>query len=136
MGALGKAEKVYLDNPNIQYSLGGEKVDAGTVRETFFSHQARVGHAVTASSVSDLHIGDLAFEVGGLTEGLFRVNGSVEVLSDRPAVLVQRLGGVVVQVSAAIADHDLAAGPVEGEIHAYERRLRRVAVLRCDVRFD
>ena len=33
---LDKAEKVYLDNPNIVYNLGGANVDVGTVREAFF----------------------------------------------------------------------------------------------------
>lgn len=73
LGALGKAEKVYLDNPNILYCLGGSGSDSGTVRETFFLNQTRVGHDVVASPVSDFRIGDFTFEVGGKNKGQSQV---------------------------------------------------------------
>lgn len=75
LGALGKAEKVYLDNPNILYCLGGSGSDSGTVRETFFLNQARVGHDVVASPVSDFRIGNLTFEIGGKNKGQSQVAG-------------------------------------------------------------
>ena len=75
LGALGKAEKVYLDNPNILYCLGGSGSDSGTVRETFFLNQTRVGHDVVASPVSDFRIGDFTFEVGGKNKGQSQVAG-------------------------------------------------------------
>ena len=62
---LDKVEKVYLDNPNIVYSLGREKADVGTVRETFFMNQARVAHDVRASKRADFEIGGVTFEIGG-----------------------------------------------------------------------
>lgn len=75
LGALGKAEKVYLDNPNILYCLGGSETDSGTVRETFFLNQARVGHDVVASPVSDFCIDGITFEVGGKGKGQSQVAG-------------------------------------------------------------
>lgn len=69
LSALGKAKKVYLDNPNILYCLGGSGSDSETARETFFLNQARVGHDVVASPVSDFRIGDFTFEVGGKNKG-------------------------------------------------------------------
>ena len=33
---LGKVDKIYLDNPNLIYTLGSQNVEIGTVRETFF----------------------------------------------------------------------------------------------------
>lgn len=65
LGALGKVEKIYLDNPNIMYVLGGENLDIGNVRETFFFNQMRVEYPVTASGLSDFEIQGATFEVGG-----------------------------------------------------------------------
>ncbi len=64
LNALGKAEKVYLDNPNLLHNLCND-VGKGTVRETFFFNQMRVNHAVSASPVSDFEIDGMTFEVGG-----------------------------------------------------------------------
>lgn len=67
--ALGKVEKVYVDNPNLMYVLGGDKTDIGNVRETFFYNQMRVNNLVTSSKVSDFKIEDYTFEVGGKKKG-------------------------------------------------------------------
>ena len=69
LGALGKTEKVYLDNTNILYNLSEGSEDVGNVRETFFFNQMRVGHKVTASKISDFEIDGLTFEVGGKNKG-------------------------------------------------------------------
>lgn len=65
LGALGKVEKVYLDNTNILFSLSDGSEDVGSVRETFFMNQMRVKNAVTASKLADFQIGDMTFEIGG-----------------------------------------------------------------------
>ena len=62
---LGKVDKIYLDNTNLIYNLGGEKAEIGNIRETFFFNQMRVGHDVITSSVSDFRIDDYTFEIGG-----------------------------------------------------------------------
>lgn len=61
---LGKVDKVYLDNPNIIFSLVGEKYDVGNLRETFFYNQMRVNHDVISSKNSDFVINDYTFEIG------------------------------------------------------------------------
>ncbi|WP_165173416.1 ATP-binding protein [Adlercreutzia sp. ZJ242] len=76
LGALGKTEKVYLDNTNILYNLGGGNVDVGTVRETFFFNQMRVRHRVTASALADFAIGGITFEVGGRSKGADQLKGA------------------------------------------------------------
>ncbi len=48
MSLLAKMEKIYLDNPNLMYALGGS-----------------VRNEVRGSEVSDFTIGDFTFEVGG-----------------------------------------------------------------------
>lgn len=63
---LGKVDKIYLDNPNLIYTLGEKNVEIGTVRETFFYNQTRSLLPVTVSPVSDFLIdGKYTFEVGG-----------------------------------------------------------------------
>ena len=63
---LGKVDKVYLDNPNLIYTLGSQNVEIGTVRETFFFNQTHSLLPVTVSPISDFLIdGKYTFEVGG-----------------------------------------------------------------------
>lgn len=75
IGALGKAEKVYLDNTNILFNLAEGAQDVGTVRETFFFNQMRVRNDVWASAASDFSIGDFTFEVGGRSKGRAQLAG-------------------------------------------------------------
>lgn len=62
---LGKVDKVYLDNTNLAYILGGGEANVGNIRETFFYNQLRVNHDVMVSRISDFEIDDITFEVGG-----------------------------------------------------------------------
>ena len=76
LGALGKLEKVYLDNTNIMHVLGGEAADIGNARETFFFNQLRLDHAICSSAISDFCVGDLTFELGGRNKGADQLKGS------------------------------------------------------------
>jgi predicted AAA+ superfamily ATPase len=67
--ALGKIEKVYLDNTNLVFALAKENQNLGNLRETFFLNQIRLNHQVTSSAASDFKIGDLEFELGGKNKG-------------------------------------------------------------------
>ena len=62
---LGKVEKVYLDNTNLAYVMGGAMTDIRNIRETFFYNQMRVTADVIASRVADFEIDGTTFEVGG-----------------------------------------------------------------------
>lgn len=62
---IGKVDKVYLDNTNLAYLLGGTATDIGNIRETFFYNQMRVTADVISSHVSDFEIAGKTFEVGG-----------------------------------------------------------------------
>lgn len=77
LGALGKTEKVYLDNSNILYNLC-ENCDVGTVRETFFFNQMRVNQLVTFSEASDFEIGGRTFEVGSPGKDQSQIRDAVE----------------------------------------------------------
>src|SRR5690606_14536352 len=67
--ALGKVDKVYLDNTNLVYALAQGSQNAGNMRETFFLNQLRVNHKVFASSSSDFKINTMEFEIGGKNKG-------------------------------------------------------------------
>ena len=69
LGALGKPDKIYLDNTNILYCLSDGNEDVGSVRETFFFNQMRVNNPVVTSPISDFQIGNATFEVGGKHKG-------------------------------------------------------------------
>lgn len=66
---LGKVNKIYLNNPNLAYALSDDIPNVGNIRETIFLTWLKVGHKITASSVSDFKVGDYTFEVGGKNKG-------------------------------------------------------------------
>jgi uncharacterized protein len=67
--ALGKVDKVYLENSNLVYSLVDDHQNKGNIRETFFLNQMKVNHHVVSSSVGDFKINMMEFEVGGKGKG-------------------------------------------------------------------
>lgn len=72
---VGKVEKVYLDNTNMAYVLGGGATDIGNLRETFFYNQMRVTSDVISSRAADFEIAGLTFEVGGKKKSKKQVAG-------------------------------------------------------------
>ena len=69
MRALGKIEKVYIDNPSLMTVLAGGHPDVGNIRETFFYNQMRVKNKLFASRQSDFEIEKYTFEIGGKNKG-------------------------------------------------------------------
>ena len=76
LGALGKVEKLYLDNTNILFNLAGENADIGTVRETFFFNAMRVNETVLQGPLADFCIGEALFEVGGKNKTAAQLEGA------------------------------------------------------------
>lgn len=70
---LGKVNKIYLNNPNLAYTLYDDEPNIGNIRETIFLAWLRVTHKVTASSVSDFKVGKYTFEVGGKRKGQHQI---------------------------------------------------------------
>lgn len=65
ISALGKVDKVYLNNTNLAYALSDSTPDVGNIRETVFLSLLMQTQVITSSSVSDFRIEDRTFEVGG-----------------------------------------------------------------------
>ncbi|UJP65837.1 ATP-binding protein [Mongoliitalea daihaiensis] len=62
--ALGKVEKIYLENPNLVFSLANQHQDKGNLRETFFMNQLKLTHAITSSPIADFRVDGIDFEIG------------------------------------------------------------------------
>ena len=74
--ALGKVDKVYLDNTNLIYNLSEENQNIGNIRETFFLNQLKVNHQVFNSTLGDFKIDTMDFEVGGKSKGLKQIKNA------------------------------------------------------------
>ncbi len=62
---LTKPEKVYLSNTNLFYALD-QRVNIGSIRETFFQQQLRVKHQLSYTPKGDFLVDNTySFEVGG-----------------------------------------------------------------------
>ena len=73
---MNKPEKIYLNNPNLVYSLGDSRSNQGTLRETFFLNQLQVLHSITWSEKSDFLVDDkYTFEIGGKNKNLEQISG-------------------------------------------------------------
>jgi predicted AAA+ superfamily ATPase len=73
--ALGKVEKVYLDNTNLAFCLSEGAPDVGNLRETFFFNQMKVKNDVYCSPKGDFNINNLTFEVGGKSKTQKQIEG-------------------------------------------------------------
>ena len=63
---LSKPEKIYLDNTNLMILFGGQNVNTGTMRETFFLTQLAQREIINASPDTDFLVNNqFSFEVGG-----------------------------------------------------------------------
>jgi len=71
--ALGKVDKVYLDNTNLIFSLASENQNKGNIRETFFLNQLKVKYQVFNSTLGDFKINEIDFEIGGKNKNIKQI---------------------------------------------------------------
>ena len=73
---MNKPEKIYLNNPNLVYSLADNQSNQGTLRETFFLNQLQVLHSINGSEKSDFLVDDkYTFEIGGKNKTQKQITG-------------------------------------------------------------
>lgn len=76
IGSLQKPQKIYLDNPNLIYSLSSLNTQIGTVRETFVVNQLSKTSVVTYPQTGDFFVNDkYLFEVGGKNKSNKQISG-------------------------------------------------------------
>jgi len=98
---LQKPEKIYFENTNLAYALGGD-TNIGTIRETFVFNQLKQLFSVTAVSQGDFFIDNqYIFEVGGKNKtnkqietvpNSFRVLDDFEFTSTKNVIPIWLLG--------------------------------------------
>lgn len=88
MATLGKPDKIYLNNPNLLYTLAPQQVELGTVRETFFYNQLRSLTSTTEIPAPEIRLpktGDFVlidkfdrylFEIGGPDKTLRQIGAT------------------------------------------------------------
>ncbi|MDR1610890.1 MAG: AAA family ATPase [Candidatus Symbiothrix sp.] len=73
---LTKPEKIYLNNTNQIFTLGGDKSNVGNIRETFFFNQLKAVSNVNYTKITDFLVDDkYLFEVGGKSKGFRQIAG-------------------------------------------------------------
>lgn len=66
INSLNKPEKLYIDNPNLMFSLSWQQAAKGNIRETFFHNQLKQEHNIAASKGVDFIVDEnIHFEIGG-----------------------------------------------------------------------
>ena len=71
--ALGKVDKIYLENTNLMNQLSRKNQNLGNLRETYFLNQTKTLHTVNSSTLGDFNIDDKDFEVGSKNRGLKQI---------------------------------------------------------------
>ncbi len=76
ISTLKRPEKIYLNNTSLQFALAEEKVNKGSIRETFFLSQLYLNHKVQAPEKGDFIVNNkLIFEVGGVSKNRKQIAG-------------------------------------------------------------
>jgi predicted AAA+ superfamily ATPase len=61
-----KPDKIFLENPNLAFTLNSKAANTGTVRETFFANQLSLRHTLTYPESHDFVVDEKwIFEIGG-----------------------------------------------------------------------
>ncbi len=73
---LNKPDKIWLHNTNLNFAIAGEKINTGTLRETFFLQHVSVMHRVTLPDKGDFLLDEkYTFEVGGKNKQQHQISG-------------------------------------------------------------
>ena len=76
MSYLTKPAKLFLDNTNLMYAIGQDKINPGHLRETFFLNQLKAHHDVTIPRFGDFMVnGEYVFEIGGPSKTAAQIAG-------------------------------------------------------------
>jgi predicted AAA+ superfamily ATPase len=73
---MNKPEKVYLNNPNLMFSLSQNYINTGTARETFLFNQLMENYPVAYNLKGDFFVNNrYTIEVGGMNKSREQVSG-------------------------------------------------------------
>lgn len=73
---LSKPDKIYINNPNLQYVLGVNDTQIGTLRESFFINQLQGLYKIKLPKKGDFIVDDnYTFEIGGKNKNKSQLKG-------------------------------------------------------------
>lgn len=73
---LNKPDKLYLENTNLAFALQNDRVNTGSLRETFFFNQISMKHQVSLPKQGDFFVDNkYTFEVGGKNKTAKQIAG-------------------------------------------------------------
>ncbi len=75
LNGFEKPEKIYLENTNQIYALGGNHADLGNIRETFFVNATSKKYEIFYSEQGDFVVEGATFEVGGKGKTFRQIKG-------------------------------------------------------------
>lgn len=78
MRALGKVQKLYLNNTNMCKAIGAHNSNLGNMRETVFFNQVKLKLDVIASAQADFQVDAFTFEVGGKNKKQTQLKGATQ----------------------------------------------------------
>jgi len=62
---MNKPDKIYLNNTNLAYAIAPDKINKGTMRETFLYNQLSAKYSVNYPKQGDFAVNNYTIEVGG-----------------------------------------------------------------------
>jgi len=73
---LSKPDKIFMNNPNLQYVIGVNNVQTGTLRESFFVNQLQGLYKINLALKGDFIVDDTyTFEIGGKNKNKSQLKG-------------------------------------------------------------
>ena len=73
---LSKPDKIFMNNPNLQYVIGVNNVQTGTLRESFFVNQLQGLYKINLALKGDFIVNDTyTFEIGGKNKNKSQLKG-------------------------------------------------------------
>lgn len=74
ISVLSKPDKLFINNPNLQYALGNQNSNIGSIRESYFANQLKGLHKINLPKKGDFIIDNkYIFEIGGKNKTKYQI---------------------------------------------------------------
>jgi len=71
---LSKPDKIFINNPNLQFAIARDHINIGSLRESFFANQLQGLHKINIAEKGDFIIDDkFTFEIGGKNKTKYQI---------------------------------------------------------------
>ncbi len=74
ISSLSKPDKIFMNNPNLQFAIGENNINTGAVRESFFVNQLNGLHKIHVAEKGDFLVDEkYIFEIGGKNKTKYQI---------------------------------------------------------------